>query len=143
MNQNNSKHVVVTFMPADGEEVKIQLNINGQTIFESTKPDVFVGALHCIGTETLNFHFFPESGDKVVPAQYPLKLESAFELVEETDGFETKKLMQLIHTSLQLHNAHKLVVRDAAVAAWALAEADLPAELVVNKVEDLPRRPKN
>lgn len=143
MNQNNSKHVVVTFMPADTDEVKMQLNINGQTVFESTKTDVFVGALHCVGTESLNFHFFPEAGDKVVPAQYPLKLESAFELVEETDGFETKKLMQLIHSSLQLHDAHKLVTRDAAVAAWKVAQSELPDALIVNRVEDLPRRPRN
>lgn len=142
MNQSNSKHVAVTFMP-DGEEVQIQLSLNNQEIFESTRVDVFAGALHAIGTATLLFRFLAESGDKVVQADYPLKLESAFELVEQTDGFETKKLMQLIIASIKLHEPPTLAVRDEAVAAWALAESELPAALVVNKVEDLPRRHRN
>jgi hypothetical protein len=142
MNQNNSKHVAVTFIPT-GEEVKIQLSLNSQQIFETMRVDVFAGALHAIGTETLLFRFLADSGDKVVRAEYPLKLDSAFELVEQTDGFETKKLMQLIIASIKLHESPTLAIRDEAVAAWALAEDELPVALVVNKVEDLPRRPRN
>lgn len=140
--KNNSKQVAITFMP-NGEEVQIQLSLNNQQIFETMRVDVFVGALHAIGTETLLFRFLAESGDKVVQADYPLKLESAFELVEQTDGFETKKLMQLIIASIKLHESPTLAIRDEAVAAWAFAENELPAALVVNKVEDLPRRPRN
>lgn len=140
--KNNSKHVAVTFMP-DGEEVQIQLSLNSQQIFETTQVDIFAGALHAIGTETLLFRFLAESGDKVVQADYPLKLESAFELVEQTDGFETKKLMQLIIASIKLHESPTPAIRDEAVAAWAFAENELPAALVVNKVEELQRRPRN
>lgn len=140
--KNNSKHIAVTFMP-DGQEVQIQLSLNNQQIFETTRVDVFTGALHAIGTESLLFRFLAESGDKVVQADYPLKLESAFELVEQTDGFETKKLMQLIIASIKLHESSTLAIRDEAVAAWAFAESELPAALVVNKVENLPRRPRN
>lgn len=140
MNQNQ---VVVSFKQDAAQEVQIRLHVNGQQVFETNRPDVFAGALRAVGAEKLQFRFYPDAIQKVVDADYPLTLASAFGLVEHTDGFETTALMKLIQSSIQLHDPVSMEALGAAVSAWALAEVDLPAGLVVNRVVDLPKAGQN
>jgi hypothetical protein len=67
-----------------------------------------------------------------------LGFASAFALVEQTDGFETKTLMQLIQSSMVLQDPPTQGQRELAAEAWAKAEHALPPELVVNSHLDLP-----
>lgn len=134
----NKQDFVVSFERLTSGEMLMQLNIKGQHLFRTTDAAQLVGAAHAVGADGLLFKFKDESGRPVaeLEAGSVLDMSAMFLFADIAVNGEALAVARITVASMKLHRSPTLLSRAVAVAAWALAERDLPAELVVNRAAE-------